>query len=73
MLSRESWSAISPLRRPWDQQLLDRPADSLLMDGLAEWKLANGGWIGVFQDRERAGSSLVTFLVSGLEHINWPN
>lgn len=51
----------------WYEQLLDRPADSRPMDGLAEWKLANGGWIQVFQDRERAGSSSVTFLVSGLE------
>jgi predicted enzyme related to lactoylglutathione lyase len=51
----------------WYEQLLDRPADSRPMDGLAEWKLANGGWIQVFEDRERAGSSSVTFLVSGLE------
>jgi hypothetical protein len=37
------------------------------MEGLAEWKLANGGWIQVFQDKDRAGSSFVTFLVSGLD------
>jgi hypothetical protein len=37
------------------------------MDGLAEWKLADGGWIQVFQDKDRAGSSSVTFLVSGLD------
>jgi hypothetical protein len=51
----------------WYEQLLSRPADGRPMDGLAEWKLADGGWIQVFQDKERAGSSSVTFLVSGLD------
>ena len=37
------------------------------MEGLAEWKLADGGRIQVFQDKDRAGSSSVTFLVSGLD------
>ena len=48
----------------WYEQLLARPADSRPMEGLAEWKLANGGWIQVFQDKDRAGCSSVTFLVS---------
>jgi hypothetical protein len=56
----------------WYEQLLSRPADARPMEGLAEWKLADGGWIRVFQDKERAGSSSVTFLVSGLV-INSPN
>ncbi len=51
----------------WYQQLLSRPADARPMEGLAEWKLADGGWIQVFQDTERAGLSSVTFLVSGLD------
>jgi predicted enzyme related to lactoylglutathione lyase len=51
----------------WYEDVLARPADSRPMEGLAEWKLANGGWIQVFQDKERAGSSSVTFLVSGLD------
>ena len=51
----------------WYEQLLSRPADARPMEGLAEWKLADGGWIQVFQDKERAGSSSVTFLVSGLD------
>jgi hypothetical protein len=51
----------------WYEQLLSRPADARPMEGLAEWKLADGGWIQVFQDRGRAGSSSVTFLVSGLD------
>jgi hypothetical protein len=48
----------------WYEQLLSRPADSRPMEGLVEWKLANGGWIQVFQDKDRSGSSSVTFLVS---------
>ena len=56
-----------PTAEAWYEQVLARPADSRPMEGLAEWKLANGGWIQVFEDRERAGSSSVTFLVSGLE------
>ena len=52
---------------PWYEQLLSRPADARPMDGLAEWRLADGGWIQVFQDTDRAGSSSVTFLVSGLD------
>jgi len=51
----------------WYEQLLSRPADARPMEGLAEWKLADGGWIQVFQDKDRAGSSSVTFLVSGLD------
>ena len=42
---------------PWYERLLARPADSRPMEGLAEWKLADGGWIQVFQDTERAGLS----------------
>ena len=51
----------------WYEQLLSRPADARPMEGLAEWQLADGGWIQVFQDKERAGSSSVTFLVNGLD------
>jgi hypothetical protein len=51
----------------WYEQLLSRPADARPMEGLAEWELADGGWIQVFQDKERAGSSSVTFVVSGLD------
>ena len=64
VLSQESWSAISRRRRPGHEQLLSRPADARPMEGLAEWKLADGGWIQVFQDKDRAGSSSVTYLVS---------
>src|SRR5687768_3623056 len=66
MPSQESWSAISRRRRPGTSTCF-RPADARPMEGLAEWKLADGGWIQVFQDKDRAGSFSVTFLVSGLD------
>ena len=34
----------------WYELLLFRPADARPMEGLAEWKLADGGWIQVFQE-----------------------
>ena len=50
-----------------DQQLLDRPAD---FDRWTAWPSGSSRTVdgfGVFQDRERAGFSPATFLVSGLE------
>jgi predicted enzyme related to lactoylglutathione lyase len=47
----------------WYEHLLSRPADSRPMEGLAEWRLPDGGWIQVFQDETRAGRSSVTFMV----------
>ena len=44
----------------WYARLLGRAPDSRPMDGLAEWEFPSGGWIQVFQDRARAGSSSVT-------------
>jgi len=44
----------------WYEQLLSRPADARPMEGLAGWKLADGGGIQVFEDKDRAGSSTVT-------------
>ena len=40
-----------PTAEAWYEQVLARPADSRPMEGLAEWKLANGGWIQVFQEQ----------------------
>ena len=47
----------------WYELLLARPADSRPMEGLIEWKFPGGGWIQVFRDEVRAGSSSVTFMV----------
>jgi predicted enzyme related to lactoylglutathione lyase len=51
----------------WYEQLLRRPADSKPMEGLAEWRFPKGGWLQVFQDRDRAGSSSVTLAVTSLD------
>ncbi len=51
----------------WYERLLNRPPDTRPMDGLAEWKLPDGAWIQVYQDRDRAGFSSVTLVVDGFE------
>jgi hypothetical protein len=51
----------------WYENILDRPPDTRPMEGLAEWKLHDGGWIQVYEDHERAGHSSVTFAVTGFE------
>ena len=51
----------------WYEKLLDRPPDARPMEGLAEWKLPQGAWIQVYQDRERAGFSSVTLQVTNFE------
>ena len=45
----------------WYQRLFGRAPDERPMAGLAEWRFDNGGWIQVFEDKKRAGSSSVTF------------
>jgi len=40
------------------------------MDGLAEWRSDNGGWLQLFSDHDRAGSASFTLAVSDLdEHV----
>ncbi|EYF00010.1 VOC family protein [Chondromyces apiculatus] len=51
----------------WYERVLDRPADTLPMADLAEWKFGEGGWIQVFKDATRAGSSSVTLVVESLD------
>jgi predicted enzyme related to lactoylglutathione lyase len=51
----------------WYEKLLNRPADKRPMAGLAEWHMHDGGWIQVYQDKERAGYSSVTFAVNQFE------
>ena len=52
---------------PWYSQLLEREADSQPMPELAEWKFDRGGWLQVFSDKERAGSSSFTLAVDDLD------
>lgn len=53
----------------WYQRLLGRAADMLPHDSEAVWRLTPGSAIYVVQDRERAGSGLLTLAVDDLaEH-----
>ena len=52
---------------PWYEKLFGRPADSTPMPEVAEWKFDGGGWLQVYQLRERAGHGSVTLAVSDLE------
>ena len=47
------------------ENLLDRPPDKRPMEGLAEWQMRDGAWIQVYEDKQRAGFSSVTFAVEG--------
>ncbi|MCF2532286.1 VOC family protein [Yinghuangia soli] len=51
----------------WYELLFGRPADLRPMPGLADWHITTGGWLQVFQDEERAGSTLVNFAVDDLD------
>ena len=46
----------------WYAQLLGRQPDSRPMEEVAEWEFERGGWIQVFEDKERAGCSSVTLV-----------
>ena len=37
------------------------------MEGVAGWQFPGGGWVEIFEDLERAGSSTVIFAVESLE------
>jgi hypothetical protein len=52
--------------RKWYEKLFERPADSTPMQEVAEWKFERGGWLQVYQSKERAGLGSVTFAVTSL-------
>ena len=52
---------------PWYQTLFGRPADSVPMAALAEWKFEGGGWLQVYQLPERAGTGSFTLAVSSID------
>jgi glyoxylase I family protein len=52
---------------PWYELLVGRPADNRPMDSLVEWRVTDTGWIQVFHDPERAGSTLLNFAVDDLD------
>ncbi len=47
----------------WYHSLIGRPPDIRPMDHVAGWQFPGGGWIEIFQDEMRAGSSTVIFAV----------
>lgn len=51
----------------WYARLLDRRPDARPMPEVAEWKFSKGGWIQVFEDPDRAGSSSVTLVEADLD------
>ncbi len=53
--------------RPWYELLFGRPEDNHPMETLVEWRITNTGWIQVFHDPERAGSTLLNFAVDDLD------
>ena len=53
--------------QPWYEALVGRPEDNHPMDTLVEWRITENGWVQVFQDPERAGSTLLNFAVDDLE------
>jgi predicted enzyme related to lactoylglutathione lyase len=61
--------AVKDLERAirWYQALLGRSPDSRPMSEVAEWEFSGGGWMQVFEDGARAGSSSVTLVESNLD------
>jgi catechol 2,3-dioxygenase-like lactoylglutathione lyase family enzyme len=54
----------------WYTRLFGREADSVPMEGLADWQITATGGIQVFRDYERAGGGAVTLIVDDLvEHV----
>jgi hypothetical protein len=52
---------------PWHERLFGRPADALPMEGLAEWHFPTGGVVQLVASADKAGRSLLTLDVDGLE------
>ena len=53
--------------KAWYSQVLGRPADSLPMPELAEWKFPGGGWLQVYVGPDRAGGGSVTLAVDDFD------
>ena len=49
--------------RRWYEPLFGRAADNNPMPTLVEWQVVPGGWVQVFADEQRAGSTAVNFAV----------
>jgi hypothetical protein len=51
----------------WYEQLLGRPADASPMPEVSEWRFPGGGWLQVYESKQRAGAGSVTLAVENLE------
>jgi predicted enzyme related to lactoylglutathione lyase len=51
----------------WYEKIFGRPANSMPMPEVAEWKFERGGWLQLYQLPERAGSGSFTLAVSDME------
>jgi glyoxylase I family protein len=51
----------------WYECLFGHPADNHPMVTLAEWRVTDAGWVQVFLDPARAGSTLLNFAVDDLD------
>src|SRR5689334_3555327 len=60
--------AVKELRAamPWYEKLFGRPADSVPMPEVAEWKFPRGGCLQVYELAERAGATSCTLAVTQL-------
>ncbi|MDZ4270968.1 MAG: VOC family protein [Mycobacterium sp.] len=61
--------AVTDLKtsRDWYTSLFGRQPDNDPMPTLTEWQVVPGGWVQVFCDPDRAGSSLVNLAVDDLD------
>lgn len=54
----------------WYERLFARPADNVPMPGLlAEWRVADSGWVQVSLDAERAGHTMLNFAEDDLHGL----
>lgn len=51
----------------WYEHLFGRPADSMPMPEVAEWKFERGGWLQVYQNKNQPGKGSVTLAVDNIE------
>src|SRR5271163_4957182 len=55
----------------WYESLFGRAADNNPMSTVVEWQVVAGGWVQVFADERRAGSTAVNLAVQDLDaHID---
>lgn len=52
---------------PWYERVLGKRADLTPMPSLAEWRLADGGWLQVVSDAGQPGASMLTLEVDDLD------